>query len=273
MGKYFIFGGKQDLSKEEIARIQRDNESLLKTGDQLRDEAAAAKLAEQDYLVHVDGRVVVKLDMENKYKWRFDNGLQIRYERNFNNFNRRQTQPVNCEVISGEFIPKGSEMLVDHNAFHESNRINDYKNNFEHEGSDRVRYFSVPLYECYAYREGRNPWQPIPPFEFGMRVFKPYDGVLEGIEPTVVKDTLYVTSGDLSGNVVRTLKACDYEIIFLNDEGREGHLIVFRPHGDIKRNMDEEAIAILHEQTEMVKDGRLLVGYELSDAKKLNNAD
>jgi hypothetical protein len=273
MGKYFVLGGKKELASETIVQIEKEGQDLLKTTDQIRDENAARQLAEEDNLVHADGRVVVKLDMHNKYFWTFSNGTKIRYERNFNEFNRRKTQPVNCTVISGDGIPKGAEMLVDHNAFHESNRINDYKNSFETDGSDRVRYFALQTYECYAWREGKGEWKPIPPFQFGLRVFKPYKGLLQNIEPEVLKDTLYVTSGELAGNVVKTLKGCDYQIIFANDEGTESYLIVFRPMGDLKRNMEEEAIAILGDETELVKSGEYLVGYELSDAKKLNDAN
>lgn len=270
MTKHFVFGGKKELAKETIIQIKKDEEALLRQGDSATDIAAANQLAEEDSLIHSDGRVVVKLDMHNKYFWTFENGTKIRYERNFNEFNRRKTQPVNCTVISGEGIPKDAEMLVDHNAFHESNRITDYKNSFENDNSDRVRYFAVPVYECYAWRVGKEEWKPMPPFEFALRVFKPYEGVLHGIEPTVMKDTLFVTSGELKNNVVKTLKGCDYQIIFANDKGTESYLIVFRPFGDLKRNMEEEAIAILHEETEKVNNGKLLVGYELADAKPLN---
>ena len=271
--KYFVFGKAGLPSKETIKRIQADREALLKNGDEVRDKDAMLQLSEEDFLIHVDGRIVVKLDIENKERYTFDGGLTIKRERRFNQFNLRIANPVQCTAISGEGIPKGAEMLVDHNAFHESNRINDYKNSFENDGSDRVRYFALPTYECYAYREWKGDWKPMPPFEFALRVFKPYTGILEGIEPTVLKDTLYVTSGELKGNVVKTLKGCDYQIIFASDDGREDYLIVFRPFGDLKRHMEEEAIAILHEETEKVNSGEYLVGYELSDAKKLNDAN
>lgn len=271
MAKHFVFGGKKEISKETITQIQIEGESLLKTGDEVLNEKAKNKLKEEDFLTHVEGRVVVKLDIENKNSHTFESGLTIRRERKFNEFNRRITQPVNVIVISGEGIPKGAELLIDHNALHETNRINDYKNSFELEDSDRVRYFSIERYECYAWRMGEGEWKPIPPFEFALRVIKPYKGVLHGVEPEILKDTLYVTSGKLKGKVVKTLKACDYQIVFQELNGREGNLICFRPFGDEKRKMEEEAIAILHHETEQVNNGKLLVGISVSDCKPLLN--
>ncbi len=270
MAKHFIFGDKQEVTKEAIIQIQKDNQSLLKTGDEIRDEQAKAQLLEEDNLVHTEDRIVVKLDIENKYSWAFESGQKIRYERNFNNFNRRETQPVNVIVISGEGIPKDAEMLVDHNALHETNRINDYKNSFENDGSDRVRYFSIPIYECYAWREKGGEFHPMYPFDFALRIFEPYKGLLEGIEPKLIENTLYVTSGELKGNVVKTVLAADYQIIFQDTNGRENNLIVFRPFGNEKRKMPEEAEAILHDKTEQINKGKLLVGYSIKDAKPIN---
>lgn len=270
MAKHFVFGEKKQLSKEVLVKVQKDSQEHLTGSADLLDIKAAEKLKEEDFLIHAEGRVVVKLDIENKNYHTFEDGTKIRRERLFNQFNRRIAQPVNCIVISGEGIPKDAELLVDHNAFHETNRINDYKNLFESEDSDRVRYFSLERYECYAWRVGNEKWNPIYPYEFALRVFKPYTGVLENIEPELLKDTLFVTSGSLSGNVVKTLKGCDYEIIYQNTSGREGNLICFRPMGDDKRKLEEEAICILHELTDKINNGEYLIGYEIKDAKQLN---
>lgn len=268
--KYFVFGDKTESSKETLEQIRQSSEQVLLGGDLDLEQRVKARLAEDDSLVHREGRVVVKVDTKSKDSHTFESGLTIRRERKFNDFNRRITQPTNSWVISGEGIPKGAELLVEHNAFHETNRINDYKNTFESEESDRVRYFSLETRECYAWRVGAGDWTPIYPYEFALRVIKPYKGKLHNIEPEVLKDTLYVVSGDLKGNVVKTLKGCDYQLVFQELNGREGNLICFRPNGDSKLKMEEEAIAILHKETEQVNSGELLIGYEVKDAKKLN---
>lgn len=272
MSKFFLLNPyKGESDKQDIAAIREREEGLLKYGDEVLRELAHRKFWQEDNLTHVDGRYVVKVDMKYKDSWRFENGQEIRYERNFNNFNRRETQPVNVFVISGEDIPKGAEMLVDHNALHETNRINDYKNHYENEESERVRYFSIPYNECYAWRESGGEWNPVWPFEFGLRVFKPYEGVLENIDPTLMKDMLWVTSGELRNQVVKTLKACDYQIVFQDLNGRENYLIVFRPFGNSKTKLEEEAIAILHDETELINKGKLLIGYSIKDAKPISH--
>lgn len=270
MSKHFIVNpSKEALSKEEVAKIQASSEQVMVEWDDMVAKKSMEKFLEEDFLIHTEGRIVVKVDMKSKDSHTFESGLTIRRERNFNNFNRRETQPVNCIVISGEGIPKGAEILVDHNAFHETNRINDYKNSFESEDTDRIRYFSLERYECFAWRFENDNWTPLYPFEFGLRIFQPYTGKLENIEPQKMKDTLYVLTGELKGNVVKTLKGCDYEIIYLDKNGRDSSLIVFRPMGDSVRKLDEEAIAILHEVTEKVNSEEYLVGYEIKDAKPL----
>lgn len=270
--KYVIFGGKKELSKEQISEIQKDSQRHLMNASSIQDIDAAEKLLEEDYLVHVDGRIIVKTDIENKNFHTFQDGTRIRRERLYNEFNRRIAQPVNCIVISGEGIPKNAELLVDHNAFHETNRINDYKNSFENEGSDRVRYFSIPYYEAFCWRENGCEWNALYPYEFALRVFKPYEGNLVGIDPEKIKNTLYVLSGELKGNIVRTLVGCDYEIIFQESNGREGSLIVFRPFGEEKRKMEEEAVAILNDHNEKLLRGELLIGFQIKDAKPLNES-
>lgn len=266
--KYFVFGEKKELSRDELSNIRKDKEHLLVNTWNKYDEIAAKKLNEEDFLIHTEGRVVVKVDIESKNYHTFEDGTKIRRERLFNQFDRRIAQPVNCIVISGAGIPKGAELLVEHNAFHETNRINDYKNSFENEASDRVRYFSLERHECYCWRIGSGEWNPIYPYEFALRVFKPYKGMLQEIEPELLKDILFVTSGNLRGKVVKTVKAADYCLVYQDLNGREANLICFRPNGDDKRKLEEEAIAILWDETRNVLNAELLTGYSVSDFKK-----
>lgn len=271
MSKYFLLSPeKKESSKQIINGIETANQDILKSESELLSIKSKEQLDEEDNLIHVEGRVVVKVDMQAKNFHTFEGGVTIRRERAFNEFNRRLTEPVNVRVISGEGMPKNAEILVDHNALHETSRINDYKNSFENAESDRIRYYSIPVYECYVWRMKGEKWNPIHPFEFGLRVFKPYEGSLIGVEPEQLKDTLYVTSGELKGNVIRTLKGSDYQIIFQGDNGREDYLIRFRPFGDEKMKLEEEAIAILHDATDQINNCKLLIGYSIKDAKPLN---
>lgn len=271
MSKHFIVSpSPQKVSKEILDSSMVEHEFLITGNESALKEKNKKKIQEQDSLIHTLGRIIVKADMNFKNSHRFKDGTTIRLERAYNNFNRRETQPINCIVVSGEDVPSGSDLLVDHNAFHETNRINDYKNKFEHEGSDDVRYFSIPLSECFAYRADGDVWKPMPNFDFALRVFKPYSGTLQNIEPEIVTDVLYVTSGVLKGNVVKTLKACDYCIVFQGDDGTESQIIVFRPFGNEKLVLEPEAIAILHDLTDEVEKGKLLLGLTKTKCYPIN---
>lgn len=268
MSKYFLINPyKGESDSTAIEEIRQGAESILLNQDKEISTKRVKKIQDNDNLTHVEGKVIIKIDMDYKNSYQFQNGTTIRLERKFNNFNKRETEPVNAIVISGENIPKGAQILIDHKSLHETNRINDYKNSFENEDSDKIRYYSIPDYECFAWREDKNDWQPLFPFEFALRVFKPYEGTIQGIEPTVLKDTLYVTTGELKGNIVKTLIASDYQVIFQGDDSREKYLIRFRPMGDEKRKMEPEAIAIMGDLNKKLKQGELLIGYSPTDAK------
>ncbi len=220
-------------------------------------------------LKHVEGRVVCKIDIEAKNWHTFSNGVKIRRERQYNEFNRRISEPTNAIVISGNEIPSGVEILIHPNAVHDSNRIFNYKKLSGKEEASDVKYYAIRESDCFAWLDEDGTWKPLKPFETALRVYIPYKGLLDGIPPKQIKDCLYVTSGRLSKKVIKTIVASDYEIIFQDITGREGRLIRFRPDGDEKNNREPEAIAILTDITKKVNNGEYLVGISLSDAKPL----
>lgn len=264
MSKYFVLNPKLErqnksaITEARLAREAISHETFLQNR-----AASETKLASEDNLTHIEGRVVVKIDIDSKDSWTFESGQKIEYKRRFNNFNQREASPVNCHVISGEGINKGAEILVHPNAIHESNRIYDYK-----DSNDTIRYYSILNEMCFAWHDG-NEWKPIEPFEFALRVYKQYEGVISNIDPEVIKNVLFVTTGEYKNKAVKTLVACDYEVIFQGRNGREQSLIRFRPSGDPKTKREEEAIAILDDITEGVLSGKYLVGYTISNAKTI----
>lgn len=262
--KYFIIDESiNSLSKKDKEEIRVHEESGNRRHYEQQRIKAKEKINQQDNLQHVEGRVVIKVDINSKDSWTFENGMKIEYKRQFNNFNERETKPVNAIVISGEGIKSGSEILVHPNVIHDSNRIFSYK-----ESSDTVKYYSIHHDMCFAWHDGVD-WRPLPPYDFALRVFKPYEGLIAGIEPEQLKDTLYVTTGELKGKVVKTLVACDYEIVFMDKTGREGRRLRFRPFGDPKTKREEEALAIMNDLTDKVNNGELLVGLSIKDAKPI----
>ena len=217
-------------------------------------------------MLSVEGKVVVSVDHEKKNSYTFENGVTIRMERDWNNLNRRETQPVNAIVIDGEGLKKDSEILIHPNMTHESYRIfNHSKLSGSVEGSD-VKYYSIPTDQCYAWYD--EEWKPLKNFDFALRVFKPYEGMLEGIEPKLMPDLLYATTGEFKGKIVHTLKSCDYEIVFQGKDNREERIIRFRhfPDQDHER---EEVIAVREDLTELLNKGKLLVGLTPTSAKTI----
>jgi len=212
-------------------------------------------------------RVIIKVDLESKNSHTFKDGTKIKLERVYDNFNMRYVKPVNAEVVNAKDIPVGAEILIHHNATHDTYKIFNYQRPTAEASSD-MQYFSIPIEECFMWRsEKGSSWNPLNNFITGLRIFEPYTGILQGIDPTLVKNKIYITSGELAGNVVGTVISSDYEIIYQDDDGTEGRIIRLRyyPEG----NDRNEVISIEHEMTQKVVNGELLVGYNISDASKL----
>ena len=269
MSKYFIidesvtFSPKEEIEKRHKEKLDKTNEKWLN-----REQNAQAVFDEECTLKHTHKRVIVKSNLQLKNYTTFDDGTKIRLERQFNNFNRRQTEPVNATVVSAEYIPTGSEILISHNALHDTSRIFDYVPPSGNESID-IGFFSIPEYDCFAWRDTDGQLKPMKHFDFALRVFKPCTGVFVGLRPIEIKDVLYVTTGELRGNVVKTLKGCDYVIVYQDTNGKEGNIIRFRPFGNPEEKREEEAVAILNDLTEQVNNGELFIGLTNSDCKTL----
>lgn len=266
MSKIFLLNPNVRYQPKDVVKSIHDNRIAfgLQSWDS-RDSEIAKALKKGCTLKHVHGRVVAMINMEVKNTHKFANGTQIRRERKYNNLNFREVNPVNAIVVSAEHIKEGSEILVDYAAVHDSNKVFDYNT-----GSPDVFVYSFREDDCYAYRDERNRWQPTETSEFGLRVYKPYEGVIEGITPALIKDVLYVTTGMLKGRVARTLKACDYQIVFQEDDGKEGNIIRFR-HSNDSNFEREEVIGIADDLTELVNSDKLLIGLSANKAKPISN--
>lgn len=221
-------------------------------------------------LMHTEGRIVISVDLEAKNSWTFEDGTKIRMERKYDNFNMRYVKPVNAIVVSAETIPVESEILIHHNATDTTNQIFDYQPLSGKEAASEIKYFSIREDEAFAWLKGFT-WNPLPGFDFALRVFKPYNGILQGVEPTLIKNVLYITTGQYKGLVCHTLRASDYQIIFQDTNGQEGNLIRVRTSEDTKTQREEEISVIDHSLTEQVLNGKLIVGVTKSDAKPLKD--
>jgi len=216
-------------------------------------------------------RVIIKVDLESKNSHTFKDGTKIKLERVYDNFNMRYVKPVNAEVVDAKDIPSGSEILIHHNATHDTYKIFNYQRPTTEASSD-IQYFSIPIEECFMWREEKgSSWNALNNFVTALRIFKPYKGILDGIEPEVMNNRLYITSGELNGKAVNTVISSDYEIIYQNDDGTEGRIIRLRYYPD--GNDRNEIIAINDNMTELIKNGDLWVGYSKSDAKQLKELE
>lgn len=214
-------------------------------------------------------RIFIRCKINYKDSHSFENGETISLQRKFNNFNRRHTQPVNATVIYSDIIPSGAEILCHHNICHLTYELPDYIGLDGEYISGSEKYFSIPEDQCYAWRINYGEWIPAPGFEFGLRIFKPYEGSLSGILPKQIKNKLLITSGEYCGKVVMTKGACDYEIIFNDLNGREARLIRVR-HFNEPNNIREEICAIDYETTEKINAGEYLIGVSPESAKQIN---
>lgn len=221
-------------------------------------------------LLHPEGRIVIQIDSQFKNHHTFKDGTTIRLEREWNNLNRREVAPVSGIVVSANDIPTGAEILFSHNTVHDVNRIFNFHPLGIEESNPDIKYYSVKETECFLWRVEGGEWQPCDVFATALRVYKPYKGALVGIEPELIKNVLYVTSGELQGKTVLTLKASDYVIVFRDSKtGREDNIIRFRPFGDPNTEREPEALAIDETLTKKVKKGLYLVGLTPTTAKPI----
>ena len=269
MSKFFLVNPSGNpISAEDIQEIEKNKNELLFNHDNKIAEATQASVQKEESLVHISGRVVIKVDLQKKNSHVFEDGTKIRLERKFNEFNRRITEPTNALVISAENIPSGSEILIGHNALHEVNRIYDYVPLSGENEASEVKYYSLPEDDCYAWRNENGELMPMKNYAFALRVYTPYTGSLTGIEHSIIKDVLYITTGELKNNICHVLKASDYEIIYQGESGREERVIRCR-HFEDDYNDKEEVIAIANDLTDKLNNGYLLVGLTAKYAKNI----
>jgi len=267
--KHFVVNPERGkVDKAAAAQSRLEEMAIHKEAESAREISNRERLAAKDDLKHLPGRIVVKVNLESKNFHRLTESLTIRRERQYNNFNRRETEPVNAVVISGANIPTGVEILIHHNALHDSNKIFDYGQLSGKTTASDIKFFSIPETECFLWKDKSGKWIPLKGFATGLRVFKPYTGILQNIDPTQFKNVLYITSGELKDKVVHTLRACDYELIFQGSDGREQRIIRCR-HYENEDNDKEEIIAISDYLTEKVESGEYWVGLDKSSAKPI----
>lgn len=214
------------------------------------------------------GNLIFKIDTKQKEKYALTKDVTIHIERGYN-FNLREDRAAFGYVIDGEGLPSGAMLLCNYLALEPTYEITNETILTDAEKSEGFKVFSIPLDMAFCYNNG-DGWKPCKSYLITKRIFKPYTGNLQGIEPELVKNRMYVEKGivewegeseDLSGKVVVSLENCDYEIIFHTPDHREHRLI---------RSMDREIIAIDEGITDKLIKNKYLVGHSKQDCKYLN---
>ncbi len=267
--KFFIIQDTDiKLSTIEVADIEQRKTTVFKDSAENKLRLNKERLSKEDIqLRHTENRIIIKIDLDGKDIHTFEDGTQIYRGRRFNELNVRITDPVNAFVIDAEGIPKGAEILIHPNSIADANKIFGYESISEEQGNS-IRYYSIETISAFLWRIGNDEWKPLKGFATALRVFEPYTGIIEGIPPKVLKNVLYITSGEYEGQVAHTLVSCDYEIIFINEKGIEERKIRCR-HYENEEHDREELIAIDHDLTQKVKEGKLLIGLSETDSKQL----
>lgn len=266
--KHFLINPySKPSSKEAVDYLEKSKANALKNVYENSRQATKNRLNDEDVkLKHVEGRIIIKIDIDSKDIHRFDSGIEIYRGRRFNNLNRRETEPVNAWVVDSEYIPKDSEILIHPNSICDANKIFDY-GNATVENNNAVRYYSIEEISAFLFREG-DEWKPLRGFAIGLRVFKPYKGLIKNIAPEQIKDVLYIQSGEFNGKVIHTVRSADYEIIFTGIKGTEERIIRCR-HYKNEAHDREEIIMLRNDLTEQVLNKELLIGLSPNDAQPI----
>lgn len=267
--KYFVIGGKKELSKEDVLGIEKSKTETLDRSHKVKEKINEKKLSDEYEIKAMEGCAIVLIDTDGKNTYTFDSGLVIRRERDYNNFDVKDTKQTFGVIVDSATIPKGALVLFHPNATHDTYKINNYEQVSGENESTSVHLYSIPEEQIFLWKTENTDWQPTKNHVTALRIYKPYSGLISGIEPAKLKNVLYILDGDLKGTAVHTLIAADYEIIFNDINGKERRVIRCR-HSDTEELEREEIIAVNYDLTKEIEEGKLLIGISPSTAKKKN---
>lgn len=222
-------------------------------------------------LKHTYGRIITRVDLKQKNGVTLEDGTELILERDYNNLDKKYTSQVLGTVIDSDYIPEGALVLFHHNSVHETYEVFNHSILSGEEMASGIKIYSIMERDCFFWKmPNEQEWNPTKGYATALRVFKPYEGKMDGVKPSLIKDTLYVTSGSYTGIVVKTEKASDYCITFRNEKGVDENIIRFRPDGIEEDQREPEAIAVMEELTTKVKKGELFVGITDKDCKPIH---
>ena len=210
--------------------------------------------------------ILLKMNTRQKEKYALTDNIQIEISKGFN-FNLREDRSSMGYIINGRGLTKGHQALCHHLTIESGNEVTAETILTDDEKKIGFKVFSVDKDMVFATSPDGIKWFPCKDFLITFRIFKPYKGKLKGIEPSVLKDRMYIIKGvdefeeeitDLSDKVACTTVNSDYEIIWHNENNREQSLI---------RTRSREVLAIDNGMLEDLKKGELLMGLSPTNCK------
>lgn len=213
--------------------------------------------------------VLIKIDVTQKEKYALTKDVTIQIIKGFS-FNLRVERSSMGYVIDGEGLPHGSKLLINYLGLEPTYHVPNYNYLTEEEVKEGYKVINIPKDMAFAYNSGTG-WIPCEDYLITLRIFKPYKGLMTGIEPQIVKNRMFVVAGydnydgektDLSGLVAVTTPNCDYHITYHDTDNKQY---------DLMRSMNREIEAIDYDMTEKLNNGELLIGYSPNDCKTLKN--
>ena len=110
----------KNVSQETIDVKRKDFKEELKE----RNELIQSLVKKYSYLHPPKHRVIMAVDLWYKNRVALgDSGVVLERPREYDEFNRRLTQPIQGVIINGKNLPSGAEILVHHNSFDETNKL------------------------------------------------------------------------------------------------------------------------------------------------------
>ncbi len=213
-------------------------------------------------------KILIKIDMTQKEKYALTKDTTIFISRGWN-FNLREDRATMGYVVHGNDMKEGTPVLVHYLSTEPSYAVDNENILTEEEKREGFKIRNIDVGMCFCWFDGKN-WQPCKGFLITKRIFKPYKGLLVGIEHELIKKRLYVVSGvdeydgsitHLNGIVCCVTENSDVELIFHDAENKEGRVI---------RTMSREIEALDFAMTDQVIKGELLIGLSPNNCSTLN---
>jgi len=180
-------------------------------------------------ILAMPNRVLVKVPMDLKEFYQLADDVKLFWPRWINNFDGREDNPVNGVVVNGEGLEEGVEVLLEHNATHESNEIFDSDYPLE----PNFKLFSVAVTEVLLWRykydkeDKLKGWQLYRNVMIVSNLFIHRKSIII-LEPEQIKNRVFVLRGQYENKALIVAKAVAYTIVYQEANGRDAQITIMK---------------------------------------------